>query len=1006
MSSTNFGRKVSSIFLLTFALLLCAASSSAYWQQHVATTISVTLDDKNHFLRGFEKLVYTNNSPDTLRFLYIHLWPNAYKNDRTQFSEQQIENGKKDFYFSSLRDKGFIDSLQFSVDGIFTDFSLHESNEDIIRLVLPNALMPGQAILVETPFRVKIPKVFSRLGHNGQSYFISQWFPKPAVYDHKGWHPMPYLDQGEFYSEFGSYDVSITLPRNYRLMATGNCQTLSEQIWMDSLANVALPSDTLFNRMNPVSENELKTVRFTENDIHDFAWFADKRWILRRDSISGQGSLGATQIYTAFLPKHQSTWLDAPDMIRATVNSYGTSVGKYPYKTIKVVEGDLIAGGGMEYPTITIIDKAAIRSLSSVIIHEVGHNWFYGMLGSNERQYPWMDEGMNSFYEQKTHHIYRNPDTQIQGNAQEDFTYFQQVATNKDQKIALPSTDFTTINYGAVVYYKTALMLGWLEAYMGKEVFQAGMKSYFDQWQFRHPYPEDFKAIMQSHTDRDISWFFDAALHTTHPVDFALKSLKQKGDSLYISIKNNSGFTAPMQLAFYQKDSLLSTRWLAPFENKKYIAIEVKSKIDKVLISSNFADSRMFNNELMNRKFFRKRVVEIGAAFGMNRHTVKKIFLAPAFGYNVYDGFGLGLLCHNLSFPQNRFQFAFVPQFGVSSKQLNGLAAISYSWFPKHFFQEIRVQGNLKSYSQFKSDLNINEPLFARYIKISPFAEFVFKEKNARSSVHRKIIAKHYFIQEESFAYVQNLAIDSLYRPQISTEQNHYALLRYEYTNDRSFHPYAFNFECQAGQSFVKLGLESKLRIDYDVQNKSFYMRAYAGKFITTKSAPVNSRYYLNTTFSGTNDYLFDGTYPGRNEQQCLWSQQISMQEGGFKIPTNMYASPLGRTDNWLLAFNLKTDLPFGKLPLRLYADLATFADAKRVNPLGNSVSYNAGLELSLFKEVLCVYFPLLLSKDYGNYLKEMYPENRMLKSISFSVNLQHFNGLRAHENLFKELTQ
>lgn len=993
------------IFLL-LCLVQCSFFSKAHWQQNVATTLVVSLDDKAHFLRGIEKFQYANNSPDTLKFLFVHLWPNAYKNDRTQFSEQQVENGKKDFYFSSQKDKGFIDSLQFTVDGLSAEYSLYENNEDVIRLDLPNPLAPGQSILVETPFRVKIPKVFSRLGHNGQSYFISQWFPKPAVYDHKGWHPMPYLDQGEFYSEFGSYDVSISLPKNYRLMATGNCETLSEQNWMDSLASLALPADTLFKRAMPLSSAQFKTIRFTENNVHDFAWFADKRWILRRDSISAEGNLGTTQIYTAFLPTHQSAWLDAPDMIKATVNSYGTSVGKYPYKTIKVVEGDLIAGGGMEYPTVTIIDKAAFRTLSSVVIHEVGHNWFYGMLGTNEREHPWMDEGMNSFYEQETHRIYRNPDSRAQGGLEEDFIYFQQVVTNNDQKISLPSTDYSSLNYGAVVYYKTALMLGWLEAYMGKEAFLVGMKSYFNEWQFKHPYPEDFKSIMQSHTDKDISWFFDAALRTTRPVDFALKSMNQKGDSLYISIKNNSDFAAPIQLGFYQKDSLLSTRWLAPFQNKKLIAIEAKPRIDKVFISSDFADSRMFNNELMNRRFFKKGGPELGAAFGMNQQSVKKIFLAPAFGYNVYDGFGLGLLCHNLSFPQNRFQFALVPQYGVSSKQLNGLAAVSYSWFPKHFFKEIRVQGNFKSYSQNKSDLNIAEPIFARYIKTSPFAEFVFKEKNARSTIRKRIIAKHYFIQEEGFAYVQDISLDSLYRPQITTEQNLYALLRYEYTNDRSFHPYAFNFECQAGQNFVKLGLETKLRIDYDVQNKSFYMRAYAGKFIATNTAPLSSRYYLNTTFSGTNDYLFDGTYAGRNEQQGLWSQQISMQEGGFKIPTNMYTNPLGRSDNWILAFNLKTDLPFGKLPIRLYADLATFADAKRVNPLGNSLSFNAGLELSLFKEVLNVYLPLLLSKDYGNYLKEMYPENRILKSLSFSINLQHFNGLRAHEKLFKELTQ
>lgn len=993
------------IFLLLF-FVHCAYTSKAYWQQRVATTIVVALDDKRHYLNGIEKFVYTNNSPDTLSFLYLHLWPNAYKNDRTQFSEQQIQNGKKDFYFSSPEERGFIDSLQFKVDGVFAEYSLYDNNEDVVKLDLPKVLLPGDSILVETPFRVKIPKVFSRLGHNGQSYFISQWFPKPAVYDSKGWHPMPYLDQGEFYSEFGSYDVSITLPKNYRLMATGNCQTLSEQYWMDSLANVPLPSDTLYRRMNPLSEDVLKTVRFTENNVHDFAWFADKRWILRKDSVASEGNLGITQIYTAFLPEHKVEWLDASTMVKATVNSYGSAVGKYPYQTIKVVEGDLIAGGGMEYPTVTIIDKSAIRSLSSVIIHEVGHNWFYGILGSNERQHPWMDEGLNSFYEQRTNRLYKASDIAFQGNTQEDFIYFQQVATNKDQEIGLPSKQYTSVNYGAVVYYKTSLLMRWLEAYMGKEDFENAMKSYFQVWQFKHPYPEDFRAIMQSHSDKDISWFFDQAVHTQRPVDFALKSLRKGGDSLYLSIKNHSDFAAPVQLAFYQKDSLIMSRWLEPFRSSKLITIDDKLNIDKVLILSDFADMRKFNNKLLNRKLFKRGGLDIGAGLGLNRQYVRQIYLTPAFGYNYYDGVGLGVLFHNLTYPQHKFQFALAPQWGWNSKQLNGMVAFSYSWFPKRVFQEIRLQNNVKTYSNGKADLNIAEPLFARYFKIAPFVEFVFKEKNARSAVQHKLVLKQYNIREESFIYRQNLAVDSLYRPQKTSQQNTYAAIQYAFRNDRTFHPYSYNAETQLGQSFIKLKLEGRLRIDYDIKDKSLYLRGFAGKFISTNTTANNNRYYLNTAFSGANDYLYDAVFMGRNENEGLWANQISLQEGGFKMPTNLYANPLGRSDNWLLSFSAKTDLPLGKLPLRLYADVATFADAKQLTPQGNSILFNAGLELSLFKEVLCIYLPLLLSKDYSNYLKEMYPENRALRSIAFSVSLHQFNGLRAHEKLFKELTQ
>ena len=145
--------------------------------------------------------------------------------------------------------------------------------------------------------------------------------------------------------EYGSYDVTIILHKNYVVMATGNCQTAEEQSWLDSLASSPLTSDTLFRKGMPLSSSQFKTIRYTEDSVHDFAWFADKRWIVRKDVFE------QTDIYTAFLPQHQKYWTSATKILQKTLDSYGRLVGKYPYKTIKAVEGDMVAGGGMEYPT-------------------------------------------------------------------------------------------------------------------------------------------------------------------------------------------------------------------------------------------------------------------------------------------------------------------------------------------------------------------------------------------------------------------------------------------------------------------------------------------------------------------------------------------------------------------------------------------------------------------------------------------------------------------------------
>src|ERR1043165_3949526 len=267
-------------------LLSYTAIGQAYFQQRVDTKIDVRLDDKKHFLHGFETFHYINHSPDTLQYIYIHLWPNAYSTDRTRFAEQQVINRNTVFYFSKTAERGYIDSLDFRINGEATNAFSASGYPDIARIDLPKPLPPGGTMDVETPFRIRIPKVFSRMGHTGQAYYISQWFPKPAVYDRKGWHPLPYSDQGEFFSEIGSYDVQITLPKNYVVMATGNCTDASENSWLDSRSTLPLPTDkrphshvkawrAKVNKIPP-SATEFKTLHYHEDNIHDFAWFADK----------------------------------------------------------------------------------------------------------------------------------------------------------------------------------------------------------------------------------------------------------------------------------------------------------------------------------------------------------------------------------------------------------------------------------------------------------------------------------------------------------------------------------------------------------------------------------------------------------------------------------------------------------------------------------------------------------------------------------------------------------
>lgn len=999
-------------FILPLVLLCTPIASYAqvYWQQRVDTRIEVTLDDTRHMLRGFEEINYVNNSPDTLRYLYIHLWPNAYKHDHTEFAEQKYRNGKTAFYYASERQRGFIDSLDFAINDQPVLYFTSDATPDIGRIDLPRPLLPGASIRITTPFRVKIPHIFSRLGHNKQAYFISQWFPKPAVYDRKGWHPMPYLDLGEFYSEFGSYEVKITLPKNYIVMATGNLQEESEQRWMDSLASVS-PSASGRKEKEPFppSSEETKTITFKEDNVHDFAWFADKRWVLRKDTVTSPGTGETVTTWSAFLPGFEKSWNRANEHLKNAVRYYGKWVGPYPYKTIKVVQGDMKAGGGMEYPTVTIIDINA--GDATTIIHEAGHNWFYGILASNERDHAWLDEGLNTFYEQKTSKaLDKSVDSSGRHVTKSGRSFeldlnpfiYQLAASGKDQPVDQTSNAFRELNYGVSVYYKAALMLRWLEEYMGKEQFEAGMREYYDTWKFRHPYPEDFRAVMQKHSTKDIGWFFDEALKTDKLIDFSLRKAKTGSDGVNVEVKNKTGMSLPVGITAYQNDSVLSTVYTEPFEGSTTVQLSAEATgWTRIRIAPEVPDGRTQNNQYRRSGMFHRGGIRLAPLTGANTGTKHKVYVAPAVGYNLYDGFEGGLLFHNLGFPETRFKYLLAPMYGFRSKQFIGAGSIGYDWRPKGVFREVQIQTDFKSFSYDETNVNIPDLMFARYVKVAPSISFTFRQPSALSTVTRTLTLKGYSITEDRFDFKQDVS-DSLYKPSVKAGQQAYGLLRYTHKNDRTFNPFSYGAEAQLGEYFAKINLEGKLRIDYHKPKKALHLRAFAGKFIKLKDEPfVTERYYLNSVYTGPNDYLYDDTYIGRSEREDFGARQISMREGGLKIPTPLLAAPLGRSDDWLISLNIKTDLPLGRLPVRLFADVATFADADQINPSGDRLLYDGGLEF-YFMDIVHVYVPLFMSRDFRDYRRSITGKDNLLDGITFSLDLQKINWLKAPSSVFK----
>jgi hypothetical protein len=380
---------------------------------------------------------------------------------------------------------------------------------------LPAPLFPGQKINITTPFHVKLPFNFSRGGHDGQSYQITQWYPKPAVYDKQGWHPMPYLDQGEFYSEFGRFEVRITVPQNYVVAATGVLQNTDEKQWLLSRKKFswspAIQKDkNSFGAIKTTKEAfpptvaASKTLEYKQDNVHDFAWFADKRFVVNTDSLilpSGK----EIEVEAYYIYNSNTIWDSAVHFAKKAILHYSNLVGEYPYSTVRVVAGPKSFGGGMEYPTITVISPMQNKNmLDRVIAHELGHNWFYGILGTNERKHPWMDEGINSYYE----NLYANATKQNTITQLEQILLETLSATHKDQAIETTAENFSIANYALVAYFKTSKWMSLLSKELGTATFNKAMQSYYKQWQFKHPQPQDFKKSIEDASGRNLDSIF------------------------------------------------------------------------------------------------------------------------------------------------------------------------------------------------------------------------------------------------------------------------------------------------------------------------------------------------------------------------------------------------------------------------------------------------------------------------------------------------------------------
>ena len=737
-------------FAISLALFFIWGMNAAVaqWQQEVNYRINVNLNDKTHMLTGDISIKYVNNSPSALDFIWFHLWPNAYRNNKTALAKQLLRRGETKLHYAPEEQLGYIDSLSFALNGKAATFDQDPENADICKVKLNELLKPGESVTITTPFRVKIPDArFSRLGHTGQSYFITQWYPKPAVYDRYGWHPMPYLDQGEFYSEFGSFDVSITLPSNYMLAATGDRapdekesafiagrEKITRSV-LDTLSARPVFQVTVAGVPEKISSStELKTVRFTQNNVHDFAWFADKRYLAVTDTaVLGSGK--KVSVHTFFTPGNMRYWKDAASYVKDAVEFYSRRVGEYPYNHATAVDGTIMAGGGMEYPNITVIGNVGgVTELDMVIAHEVGHNWFYGMLGSNERDAAYLDEGLNAFYESR-YLREKYPTATLARMIQRDSTFtlfgvnkvpmwqyyamIYRIAQRKrsDQPLNVRSQDYSSTNYGSVVYAKSALLFDYLLQVNGPRLDTA-IKNYFREFKFRHPDTSDLRTTLINHGVLNAEVYRDLFTTTLSP-DYSIGKIKRNGDSTYaVTLKNKGPIASPLLLAAFEGKTRKKELVVEGFTGRRTVTLSVKANRMIIDPDQRMPEISVRNNTSRTRGMFRKaEPLKLKALSAIEKTGESHLYYSPVIGGNYYNGWMAGVALHNYGIFQKRLEWYAVPMFAFRSASPAGVAGAEIHFYPGTAFSNVTAGIRARSFALYDASLLTEAGSFSHFYR-------------------------------------------------------------------------------------------------------------------------------------------------------------------------------------------------------------------------------------------------------------------------------------------------
>ena len=914
--------------------------------------LSAAVDVYTKTIKIDQRIIYKNETNDTLRSIYLNNWNNAYSTKTTPLAKRFTEEFNDKFHFAKSEQRGFtlITKLEDN-EKESLQFSALKAHPDILKVDLNTAILPGESYDISLSYNVILPDdSFTGYGITPEKDFILKyWYITPAVYDGQ-WQYYSNKNLDDLYIPAADLTFQIEFPLNYQL--------ISELNTIDIKQTKAHQTFYLFgkNRVNTqLILTKFSNFKFVQTD--DFTIFSN----LSNDGVTSEEKALITDKITRFITKH---------------------LGAYPHERLLITQSDYKKDplyGLNQLPDF-------IRPFPDNFQYELKllktalNNYLENTLLINPRKDYWLRDGIQIYFLMKYVEMYY-PDTKLLGTLaniwgirsfhasdlgyNDQFTLFfmQMARTNRDQPLTTSKDSLLKFNANIAGKYKAGIGLRYLDDFINEDIMENSISEYLKSNQLKITNSERFRNLISGKTPKNINWFFNDYVDSRTKIDFKIKDFEKTDDSITLTIKNKRKNTMPISLFALNNDSIISKSWIENVEGLKTLTIPRDSTNKLVLNYDNTIPEFNLRDNYKSLKgfFFNNKPFQFRLIKDVEDPNYNQVFIMPQVEFrNIYDGLTLGAKFYNKTVLRKKLNYKISPVYATKSKSITGSSNIFYTHFLEGTDLYNITYGMFAKYNSFAEDSFVTI--------LTPSLTLFFRDNDDFRSDKSKFLNLRYLSISREVG--ENAIIDDLLEPDYSVFN-----VRYISSNPGLVNFNKWYYDVQFAKKFGKISLNYEYR-KLSESNRQFNLRLFAGTFLYNRT-DANSDYF-SFALDRPTDYLFDYNYLGRSEASGIFSQQIIIAEGGFK---SKLETPFA--NQWMTTANVSTTI---WKYIEAYGDIGLVKN-KGVNP---AFVYDSGIKLDLVTDYFELYFPI-----YSNLGWEIGQPNYDQKiRIKFTVDPQALLGL------------